>query len=137
MDLQVVENSFAVARYILGYCLKNDTQKEAHARLQQLVAKIPLQERSAAQDIYRLAYTSAQGRVTSTFEACHLLLGLPIVRLSREFQWVHTGFPETYSAYVPMKDWQKVIDDPEKAADAKAPAVLRRCSGALKGGGRI
>ena len=133
MDLQVVENSFAVARYILGYCLKNDTQKEAHARLQQLVAKIPLQERSAAQDIYRLAYTSAQGRVTSTFEACHLLLGLPIVRLSREFQWVHTGFPETYSAYVPMKDWQKVIDDPEKAADAKAPAVLRRCSGAVKG----
>lgn len=130
MDLQVVENSFAVARYILGYCLKNDTQREAAARLQRLVAKMPLDQHNSRNDVYKLAYMSAQGRVTSTFEACHLLLGLAIVRLSREFQWVHTGFPETYSAYVPCKEWKTAIDDPEQAPDPKPPAVLSRCSGA-------
>ena len=127
MDLQGVENSFAVARYVLGYVLKNDTARDATARLQQALARIPTDGKQTGQDIYRLSYTSSSGRVTSTFEACHLLLGLPIVRMSREFQWVHTGRPETYAAYVPKQDWQRVIDDPENnAPDPSAPKVIAR-----------
>jgi hypothetical protein len=72
MDLQVVESGHAVARYILGYVLKNDTERDAVARLQQLLAQMPALGKVDAQAVYRLAYMSTQGRVTSTFEACHL-----------------------------------------------------------------
>eukprot|EP00959_Pyramimonas_sp_CCMP1952_P220093 4601641-Pyramimonas_sp.AAC.1 len=128
MDLQVVESSFAVARYILGYVLKNDTAKDAAAKLQQEVAKLPRGAPVASQGVYRLAYMSTQGRVTSTFEACHMLLGVPVVRISRDFQWIHTGMPETYSAFVPVHLWQTAIKNPEaqQLPEPAPPAVIAR-----------
>ena len=85
---------------MLGYIMKNDTARDAALRLQNAMSQA--MEAPLRQTVYRLAYTSAQGRVTSTFEACHLLLGLPVVRMSREFQWVHTGMPETYTTFIPL-----------------------------------
>ncbi|CAK0812778.1 unnamed protein product, partial [Prorocentrum cordatum] len=126
MDLQVVENLHAVARYILGYCLKNDTAKDAVGKLNQEIARVPATGPVTSKQLYRLAYIGTQGRVTSTFEACHHLLGLPVVRISREFQWVHAGMPESYSAYVPRHLWRQAIANPENAPEPTAPAVIRR-----------
>ena len=126
MDLQVVESGHAVAHYILGYVLKNDTEREALLRVQHFLSTLPATSPVQAQTIYRLAYMTWQGRVTSTFEACHMLLGLPVVRCSRQFQWVHTGQPDAYSAYVPRRQEQAVLEDPEAADSPSAPAVLQR-----------
>ncbi|CAK0836637.1 unnamed protein product [Prorocentrum cordatum] len=126
MDLQVAGSSHAVARYILGYCLKNDTAKDAAGKLNQDIARVPATGPVTSKQVNRLAYIGAQGRVTSTFEACHHLLGLPVVRISREFQWVHAGMPESYSAYVPRHLWRQTIANPEDAPEPTAPAVIRR-----------
>jgi hypothetical protein len=126
MDLQVVESGHAVAQYIMGYVLKNETERDAMLRVQHLLATLPATSPVQAQTVYRLAYMAWQGRVTSTFEACHMLLGLPVVRCSRQFQWVHTGQPSTYSAYVPRQQVKDVLEDPEVADSPAAPAVLER-----------
>jgi hypothetical protein len=69
---------------------------------------------------------STQGRVTSTFEACHLLLGLPTVRISRQFVWVHTGKPETYQAFVQWKCWREILENPEELLDPSPPKLIQR-----------
>ena len=72
MDLQVVENSFAVSRYILGYVIKDDTARDAAATLQNVFA--------------------ADGGVCISAQHRHFMLGMPTVQMSREY---------TYVAFVP------------------------------------
>ncbi|CAJ1367210.1 unnamed protein product [Effrenium voratum] len=85
-----------------------------------MVEHLAQQDTPQARLTYKLAHAALQGRTTSTFEAAHLLLSLPIVLFSRHNVWVQVGPPETWTIFVPRKDEREAIKDPNKYA-ASAP----------------
>ena len=80
----------------------------------------------SSEDVYRVAHAALQGRCTSTFEACHLLLGEPVVLFSRDNVWVQTNMPGQWSMPVPRAEEALAIEDPLAYAQGrgKMPALL-------------
>ncbi|CAJ1362360.1 unnamed protein product, partial [Effrenium voratum] len=120
MDLQAVCNLNIANKYILGYTFKSEEDRVAHLRMLEMVEHLAQQDTPQARLTYKLAHAALQGRTTSTFEAAHLLLSLPIVLFSRHNVWVQVGPPETWTIFVPRKDEREAIKDPNKYA-ASAP----------------
>ncbi|CAJ1457265.1 unnamed protein product, partial [Effrenium voratum] len=120
MDLQAVCNRNIANKYILGYTFKSEEDRVAHLRMLEMVEHLAQQDTPQARLTYKLAHAALQGRTTSTFEAAHLLLSLPIVLFSRHNVWVQVGPPETWTIFVPRKDEREAIKDPNKYA-ASAP----------------
>ena len=64
------------------------------------------------QEVYAAAHAALQGRTTSTFEACHLLLSFPVVEFSRDSVWIQAGPPETWTLWVPQKEEAAALANP-------------------------
>eukprot|EP00971_Amphidinium_carterae_P188549 3742600-Amphidinium_carterae.1 len=82
--------------------------------------------------VYKAAHAALQGRTTSTFEACHLLLNLPVVQFSRGNVWVQTGPPHTWVTLVPRSEEAAALSFPENYAaesrdqEQKMPVAQQR-----------
>eukprot|EP00971_Amphidinium_carterae_P144868 2870514-Amphidinium_carterae.1 len=72
----------------MGYTFKSETDVSTKARVETLIARLSSESKTKAQDVYRVAHSALQGRATSVFEACHLLLSEPVVLFSRDNVWV-------------------------------------------------
>ena len=67
----------------------------------------------------KAAHAALQGRTTSTFEACHLLLAFPIVEFSRENEWIQVGPPETWTLSVPKYEESRALQRPDSYRRSK------------------
>ena len=118
MDLQVICELTSASRYILGYAMKSEQDREAQRRVETIVADLASSSNNDAglsnQQVYKAAHAALQGRTTSTFEACHLLLGFPIVEFSRDNEWIQVGPPETWTVSVPRNEEGAALRRPEK-----------------------
>ena len=123
MDLQVICELTSASRYILGYALKSEQDQEAQRRVESIVARLTSSSVADAslsnQQIYKAAHAALQGRTTSTFEACHLLLGFPIVQFSRDNEWIQVGPPETWTLSVPKYDESAALQRPDSYRRSK------------------
>eukprot|EP00971_Amphidinium_carterae_P351354 6492071-Amphidinium_carterae.1 len=101
MDLQPIHRANAAAKYILGYVLKSDTDKNAEQEFERYIRQ--RQEHGAdARDVYRAVHQFMKARVTSPSEASFLMQGLPLVSFGeRANVWVPTGLPNTWRTYLP------------------------------------
>jgi len=118
MDLQVICELTSASRYILGYALKSEQDQEAQRRVENIVASLTSSAAAADnslsnQQIYKAAHAALQGRTTSTFEACHLLLGFPIVQFSRDNEWIQVGPPETWTLSVRKYEESAALQRPD------------------------
>ena len=116
MDLQVICELTSASRYILGYTFKSEEDFIAARRMQAVIEKLVTDnsnEALNAQEVYRAAHAALQGRTTSTFEACHLLLGFPVVEFSRDSVWIQAGPPETWTLWVPQREEAEAIKQPD------------------------
>ena len=123
MDLQVICELTSASRYILGYALKSEQDQEAQRRVERIVASLTSSHANGAslgnQQIYKAAHAALQGRTTSTFEACHLLLGFPVVEFSRDNEWIQVGPPETWTLSVPKYEENKALQRPDSYRRSK------------------
>ena len=123
MDLQVICELTSASRYILGYALKSEQDQEAQRRMERIVASLTSSNADGAglgnQQIYKAAHAALQGRTTSTFEACHLLLGFPIVEFSRDNEWIQVGPPETWTLSVPKSEESRALQRPDSYRRSK------------------
>ena len=104
MDLQYISDVDNASKYILGYTLKAEEDVTSARRFEQLIRDMTQRGDINHQAVYKAAHAALQGRTTSTFEACHLMLGLPVVQFSRGNVWVQAGPPSTWVVSVPKKD---------------------------------
>ena len=123
MDLQVICELTSASRYILGYALKSEQDQEAQRRMEKIVASLTSSNADGTglgnQQIYKAAHAALQGRTTSTFEACHLLLGFPIVEFSRDNEWIQVGPPETWTLSVPKYEESRALQRPDSYRRSK------------------
>ena len=123
MDLQVICELTSASRYILGYALKSEQDQEAQRRVESIVASLTSSSAADAslsnQQIYKAAHAALQGRTTSTFEACHLLLGFPVVQFSRDNEWIQVGPPETWTLSVPKYEESAALQRPDSYRRSK------------------
>ena len=148
MDLQFVRDGYAASKYILGYVLKGDDDKQAVESFEQHVRDLAENTTVDRQAVYRAAFTATQGRITSVPEACHLVLGLPVVLISRGNVWVQAGEPHTWVSHVPVSEELEAIcqadmlvhDQPTSPA-AHRDYMNRNTDGEVElhveGGGRV
>ena len=138
MDLQLVRDGYAASKYILGYVLKNDTDKASQQRFDEYVKNQMDSTQATCQAVYKAAHVALQGRVTSVNEACHLVLGQPTVLFSRGNIWIPIGDPDTWSSKVDRKDERSVMRSAAQGSLAKSdnsmPAVLLAYSERAKEG---
>lgn len=111
MDLQLVRDGYAASRYILGYVLKSEADVAAQRRFEDSISQLLDDVKVDRQEVYRASYIALQGRVTSVPEACHLVLGLPVVMFSRANRWIQVGEPETWTARIDRKDELRILGD--------------------------
>ena len=104
MDLQLISDAGSASKYILGYTLKAEEDVTTARRVEQLIHELASKGELGHQAVYRAAHTALQGRTTSTFEAAHLMLGLPVVQFSRGNVWVQVGPPSTWVVNVPKQE---------------------------------
>ena len=104
MDLQLIADVGSASKYILGYTLKAEEDVTTSRRVEQLIHELATTGELNHQSVYKAAHTALQGRTTSTFEAAHLMLGLPVVQFSRGNVWVQVGPPSTWVLNVPKQD---------------------------------
>ncbi|CAE7842296.1 prmt1, partial [Symbiodinium microadriaticum] len=123
MDLQVICELTSASRYILGYAMKSEQDKEAQRRVESIVINLTSGSNREAgmgnQQVYKAAHAALQGRTTSTFEACHLLLGFPIVEFSRDNQYIQVGPPETWTLSVPKQEEGMALQRPDSYRSSK------------------
>ena len=123
MDLQVICELTSASRYILGYALKSEQDQEAQRRVESIVTSLTSSSTADAslsnQQIYKAAHAALQGRTTSTFEACHLLLGFPVVQFSRDNEWIQVGPPETWTLSVPKYEESATLQRPDSYRRSK------------------
>ncbi|CAE7243226.1 pfh1 [Symbiodinium sp. KB8] len=123
MDLQVICQLTSASRYILGYAMKSEQDKEAQQRVESIVINLTSGSNKEAgmgkQQVYKAAHAALQGRTTSTFEACHLLLGFPIVEFSRDSQYIQVGPPETWTLSVPKQEEGMALQRPDSYRSSK------------------
>ena len=122
MDLQVICELTTASRYILGYAFKSEEDFAAARRMQAIIEKLAAsagKESLNAQQVYKAAHAALQGRTTSSFEACHLLLGFPVIEFSRDNVWIQVGPPETWTVWVPQKDERHALAQPDAYYEAK------------------
>eukprot|EP00439_Symbiodinium_sp_Y106_P007136 s9091_g1.t1 len=123
MDLQVICELTSASRYILGYALKSEQDQEAQRRVESIVASLTSSTAAdtslSNQQIYKAAHAALQGRTTSTFEACHLLLGFPVVQFSRDNEWIQVGPPETWTLSVPKYEESAALQRPHSYRHSK------------------
>lgn len=120
MDLQAICDLSAASKYILGYQFKSEADATTARRVEQLIYDLTARGDLNRQAVYRAAHTALQGRTTSTFEACHLLLGLPVVQFSRGNVWVQVGSPGTWVRRVPHSDLVEAMAYPGEYAEHHA-----------------
>eukprot|EP00971_Amphidinium_carterae_P046992 925385-Amphidinium_carterae.1 len=110
MDIQPIHNANAAAKYILGYVLKSDTDKQTEHAFEQYI-RTQQETGASPQDIYRTTYQYTKSRVTSPNEACFLMQGLPIVSFGdRGNVWIPTGLPDTWRTYLPKSLVSDLVD---------------------------
>ena len=123
MDLQVICELTSASRYILGYALKSEQDQEAQRRVESIVASLTsstaVDTSLSNQQIYKAAHAELQGRTTSTFEACHLLLGFPVVQFSRDNEWIQVGPPESWTLSVPKYEKLAALQRPDSYRHSK------------------
>ena len=115
MDLQVICELTSASRYILGYAMKSEQDRESQRRVESIIANLTSgnNEVMGNQQVYKAAHAALQGRTTSTFEACHLLLGFPVVEFSRDNQWIQVGSPASWTLSVPNYEEGMALGQPE------------------------
>ncbi len=129
MDIQPICELTMASRYILGYTFKSEEDLTAARRVEDLLDRHQQAAQPFNQMTYKIAHAATQARTTSTFEACHLLQGFPVIFFSRDNVWVQVGRPQTWTLWVPMRDESKAIRDPDKYADTHSnqlPAAQAR-----------
>ena len=122
MDLQVICELTSASRYILGYAFKSEEDFTAARRMEAMIERLAAnagQDGLKTQEVYAAAHAALQGRTTSTFEACHLLLSFPVVEFSRDSIWIQAGPPETWTLWVPPKEEAAALADPTKYFEKK------------------
>ena len=122
MDLQVICEVTSASRYILGYAFKSEEDFAAARRMEAIVEQLTALTAGSNlnhQQVYKAAHTALQGRTTSVFEACHLLLGFAVVEFSRDNVWVQVGPPHTWTLWVPQQDESRAFEQPEAFYQAK------------------
>ena len=115
MDLQVICELTSASRYILGYAFKSEEDFTAARRMEATIERLTTnagEDGLKTQEVYAAAHAALQGRTTSTFEACHLLLSFPVVEFSRDSVWIQAGPPETWTLWVPQKEEAAALADP-------------------------
>ena len=134
MDLQVICELTSASRYILGYAFKSEEDFTATRRMEAVIERLAAnagEDGLKAQEVYAAAHAALQGRTTSTFEACHLLLGFPVVEFSRDSVWIQAGPPETWTLWVPPKEEAAALANPtvyyekKRELDWTMPAAQR------------
>ena len=116
MDLQVICELTSASRYILGYTFKSEEDRDAQRRMENILANLTSSAAGEGLDnqkVYKAAHAALQGRTTSTFEACHLLLGYPIIEFSRDNVWVQVGPPDTWTVWVPKHEEKVALKQPD------------------------
>ena len=129
MDIQPICELTMASRYILGYTFKSEEDLSAARRVEELLDRHRETTQPFNQTTYRIAHAATQARTTSTFEACHLLQGFPVIFFSRDNVWVQVGRPQTWTLWVPTRDESKAINNPDKYADThcnQLPAAQAR-----------
>ena len=126
MDLQAISDAHNAHKYIMGYNFKVEDDAVTHRRVEELIARLSGAGTIDAHDVYRVAHAALQGRSTSTFEACHLLLGEPVVQFSRDNVWVQTGRPEEWTVAVPLQEETDALHNPTSYVEKhkRMPALL-------------
>ncbi|CAK9074946.1 unnamed protein product [Durusdinium trenchii] len=122
MDLQVISDVSNASRYILGYAFKSEEDQAAARRMEAIIANLTANNDDNTlnnQQVYKAAHAALQGRTTSTFEACHLLLGYPVVQFSRDNVWIQAGPPATWTIWVPKWDELQALQQPDAYYKAK------------------
>ena len=123
MDLQVICELTSASRYILGYALKSEQDRECQRRVESIIANLTSGNNDGVglgnQQVYKAAHAALQGRTTSTFEACHLLLGFPVVEFSRDNEWIQVGPPETWTLSVPKHEEKVALGQPDAYRNKK------------------
>ena len=134
MDLQAISDAHNAHKYIMGYNFKMEDDTVTHRRVEELIARLSTHGDINAQDVYRVAHAALQGRSTSTFEACHLLLGEPVVQFSRDNTWIQTCRPEEWTIAVPANEESIALKDPADYADTRRrmPGLLQHYSDVQK-----
>ena len=135
MDIQVICELTSASRYILGYTFKSEEDFAAARRMQAIIEKLATEaggEALNAPEVYRAAHAALQGRTTSTFEACHLLLGFPVVEFSRDNVWIQVGPPQTWTLWVPQREEAAALKQPDayfesKQGQERTMPVAQRC----------
>ena len=112
MDLQVICEVTSASRYILGYAFKSEGDFAAARRI---AAGSNLNH----QQVYKAAHTSLQGRTTSIFKGCHLLLGFAVVEFSRDNIWVQVGPPHAGRLWAPQQDESRAFEQSKPYYQAK------------------
>ena len=131
MDLQPICELTMASRYILGYTFKSEEDQNAAKRVENLLQQFQEHKQQLHQATYKIAHAATQARTTSTFEACHLLLGFPVVFFSRDSVWVQVGRPQTWTLWVPRHHEKQALGNPEKYANQhgdQLPAAQARYS---------
>ena len=115
MELQVICELTSASRCILGYAMKSEHDRESQRRVESIIANLTSgnNEGMGNQQVYKAAHAALQGRITSTFEACHLLLGFPVVEFSRDNQWIQVGSPASWTLSVPNYEEGMALGQPE------------------------
>ena len=128
-DLQPICELTMASRYILGYTFKSEEDIVAARRVERLLEQFIDSNDPFHQATYKIAHASTQARTASTFEACHLLLGFPVVLFSRDHIWIQTGRPQTWTLWVRPQDIRFAITNPDVYASQHAnelPAAQQR-----------
>lgn len=119
---QVISDVSNASRYILGYAFKSEEDQAAARRMEAIIANLTANNDDNTlnnQQVYKAAHAALQGRTTSTFEACHLLLGYPVVQFSRDNVWIQAGPPATWTIWVPKWDELQALQQPDAYYKAK------------------
>ena len=123
MDLQVICELTSASRYILGYAFKSEQDATAKRRMESVLADLVARSNQGTgldnHQVYKAAHAALQGRTTSTFEACHLLLGFPVVEFSREHVWIQAGPPDTWTLPVAKHEESAALQHPQRYRNSK------------------
>ena len=116
-DLQPICELTMASRYILGYTFKSEEDLVAARRVERLLEQLTETGNPFHQTTYKIAHAATQARTVSTFEACHLLLGYPVVLFSRDHIWIQVGRPQTWTLWVRPQDVRLAIASPDAYAN--------------------
>ena len=115
MDIQMVTNTWAACQYICNYVAKSE--KELGETMTEVMRSIP-EGTAPIQRLRKIANAFMGARSVSAQEAIHRILGLYMLKKSREVKFLSTGYPKNRHRMLKSRAQRQKLDPTKPVSPA-------------------